>query len=773
MLSFFRKYQRIIFIMTSSVVIASFVFFGTYSMTGNSSSDAQETVLTKTIDGSSVTKEKVERMVEFLSSSELDLKVAQNHSINLLNPGILEKDFLESSLGSLLAEKVFPFIEKDLKSSVERIIGFHPYRHPEAPFLSAESVWGQFAPETVQLSHQIAMQASSLSPKTFDLLSKAYLSQQAVPSYFIRKILAYQESQLGEKSKDSSLPYADISLFGLQSAKAWFGKAYLKAAAEVILNGAALAKKKGYSCSTQELRGDLVRQVKQAIDKTGQKVDPSIDFYQVFLLQIRNLGMTEVQCLDLWKDITLFRKMLKESQESIVINPSDFPELQSIDQSQALVEKFSLPSDLEFKDFSSLMRFKVYLDAVAKDRSKESAFALPKEFLSVQEVEKKTPELVQRSYVLEYCEVDLKKASSEIALKETWDWQVEDSGWNLLTKEYQTLFTKQVVGKSARFAILDALDSKTREEVDAFSRRQMLVTNPQRIRSLLDAAQKQTRSIAINLKGNDLPFKGLLEPNVFVSLLEKAPLKGEENIAPASSAVQEKLNAYSDDGEHYYSVCVVSRAEEKKIQSWKEANGSGALRKILDKKLEQAYPEARKKDTMTYMQKDGSWKPLSEVRENVGLFAFSSSLKSIASDYAACYGKEPTSQELSSPEFYVKHWMLHSMKEWRVKAEEAGDLALGEGQWIPVQSKETLQRKDSPVFSLVSLEEGAWSSVVFPSPGKACFFHVLQRLAPAAFTEAELEKVKVPLQKKALKEFACNLLEEMEKKRVLVIEEAL
>lgn len=762
MLPFFRKYQRIVFLFTTVIVIASFVFFGTMNSMGDSFQEKEEH-LVQAVDGSSISRQKVERMVQFLSSSQLDLREDRTQSVNLLNDGVLEKDFLGSSLGSLLAGKVFPYIEKDLQTSLEKIVEFRPYRHATAPFIGADSVWAQFSPEATQLAAQLSRSIPSV--KTFEILSKAYLKQQQIPSSFIRRVLAYQEGQASETEKDTSLPYADVSLFGLHSSKAWFGEIYIRAAAEVILNASAKAKKQGFSIATQVIRQDLVAQVKQAASMMSQEIDPSTDFYQVFLAQIRNRGMTEPECIDLWRDISLFRKLCKVSSDSALVDPSSLPVFNTALREQALVEKFSLPSHLQLRDFSSLMKLYLYTDSVAlsKTRSKDFLLGFPKEFLSLAEIEKKAPDLVQREYELEYAQLDVKKAAIQVGLKETWNFQTEELGWSFLTKRFPALSNVSAKTKEERWQALEKLDQTTRKEVDKLSREQIFALDKNRVKALLEAQETESRIISISASGFELPFKEMKDLSAFVSLLEDP-----------SIGVQEKLSFYTQDQQHYYKIHVVKRSPTKKVQTFAEANSSGALRRMLDKKLENAYFEVRKKDSLAYMQKDGSWKPLSEVKDKVGLAIFGANLKNIALEYTSFSGKEPTAEELSSPEFYVRTWMLYPMKDRLEKAkqgifEEEKEHPL-QSQWQLVREKEKIGKKEQEQFVSLPFEEGVWSSILPLASGKSCFVHVLQKLGSAPITQEEIETVSAPLKQEAFKHFCKELLDEIEEKKAFCFE---
>ncbi len=761
MLTFFRKYQKAFFIFTTTIIVVSFLFFGVAGSMGGAP-EVKEVPLVKAIDGSTVSVQKLQRMVHFLSSSQLDLKDDKTGSINLLNDGVLEKQFLGAPLGRLLAEKISLEIEKDIKQTIEKAASFQPYRYAGAPFVSSESIWAQFAPESTKIVGELMTHASSLSPlKKFDLLSQGYLGHQAVPSTFIRKVLSYQAQQMGLTEQDPALAYADVSLMGLHSAKDWLGESYLRAAAQVIINGAASAKRLGHSVSTQEARDAMVSNVKKAAELLSQETNAQTNFYQIFLNQVRNLGMNEAECIDLWKEIALFQKFFGSQN----LDFKNLPELQNISRSQALVEKYSLPSSLQFKDFVSFMKLQIYADAVsAKKRSKEGLLELPTELLSLAEIERKAPELVQRDYVLEYAELDVKKAASQIGLKETWNYQTQDEGWNKLRKQYPAL--KSAETKEERFAALEALGPKQRLEMDKFSREQILFGSKDRIQKELALAKQEVRSFGVSSKGTELPFK-IADMQALVSLLEVAPLKGSQD------AVQEKLNCYTSDQQHFYKISVVERSPFKKIQTFAEANASGALRHMLDKKLEDSYFEVRRKDPAPYMKKDGTWKALSEVKEKVGFVVFAPVLKAIAAEYQAVYGKEPSKEQLDSTDFYVQNWMLASLKDSLAKM-QSGNLEKPksdlEGQWQLTSKQETLAQKDYESLASVNFVEGTWSPIVSLTHGKPCFFKILQKLESVAPSQEEIEKVTAPMRREAEKKLFEQLFSEMQTKKAIVFQ---
>mgnify|MGYP003346644982 CR=1 FL=1 len=427
--------------------------------------------------------------------------------------------------------------------------------------------------------------------KTFQLLSKAYLDQQVLPSSLIRRLIAYHENQKGADEKDPSLAYADISLFGLHSPKQWFGKNYIQSAAAVIMNGAAKAKKQGISIPSQSIRQDLIEQTRQAASIVSREMDPKTDFYQLFLQQVRRMGMTEQECIEVWKDIALFRKLHKEVMSSFQVTEADFPELKTVNREKAVVEKFSLPPSLECRDFLSLARLCLYIDLVgsSQDKTKEKALSFPREFLSLAEIERKVPDLIQRDYEFEYAEIDIKQAASQIGLKSMWQWQTLESSFDLLKKQFPILADAKKKTEEERWLSLEAIDPKIRKEIDKWSREKMLSLDLARVKEMLAQEEKEVKVLSLTSTGLELPFKEIKDPKALMALFQVAEIPSSKESSLAAVKAKESLSFYTEDGQRYYSISLLKRSPEPKVQTFAEATASGALRRLLDKKLENLY----------------------------------------------------------------------------------------------------------------------------------------------------------------------------------------
>ncbi len=757
MLTFFRKYQKGFFVVTTGAIVVSFVFFGG-SGAINKTVKVKEDPLFKSVNGSLVTKQKVQRMVEFISFSHLDFLDDRVSSPNWLNDGVLEKEFLSAPLGAILAERVFPEIQGELSSIVKDARFFHSYRHPNAPFLTAESVWSQFASESVRKASLVLQQGDFVTPKTFEVLSSACLEHKSFPSNFLKRVLLYQENQDAHIRPDEGLSYADVSLLGLHSLQNWVGPTYLKAAAEVILNGSAYAQSKGYSVSLAEARADLLNNLQQAAKKVSKEVS-SKELYSLFLQQVRRMGMEELECVSLWRDISLFRKLF----HSVTIDPSSLTEFYAQAKKQATIELFSLPTHLQLKDFSSVLKLQMYIQAVSSPKVYKDILAFPKEFLSVAEVEKKTPELVRRAYVLEYADIDIKKAASHIGLKETWGWETSDLGWSLLKKQFISLSKGSSSTKEERFSLLEQLDDAERLEVDKFAREKILCADPERIREILFQVPLTSTSCALSAKGDGLPFKEIKDKIRLMAVLENGEEVGANTLA-----------FYTDDQQHYYRINILEKDSQKKILTFAEAEASGCLKQMLDKKLEAVYPDVRKKDTLAYMQKDGGWEPLAKVKDKVGLTLFPDLCKAIQSEYTSFYGKTVSQEEKNSPAFYVQNRMLFALRTTKEALEAGADLTSGSSellkQWDLVKEVRTEWKSKKEFFpseEVFNLTEGSFSFIGLNRSGNGWFFKMLGRseadTAPLEQEEAAIE----PLRREARKQVAIQLLDAIKQKDAL------
>lgn len=142
MFTFFRKYQRFIYLVVTVVIILSFSFFGTYS--AFTSGKGENPVIFKTVAGKNITRFDFNDYVHFFSIGPMS---SEGHAGNPLNDGVIEHDIIATPIGEVLVDYFAQTFGKEWEARLKREKLFQPYKHPQVPFLSAEQVWSYFAPE--------------------------------------------------------------------------------------------------------------------------------------------------------------------------------------------------------------------------------------------------------------------------------------------------------------------------------------------------------------------------------------------------------------------------------------------------------------------------------------------------------------------------------------------------------------------------------------------------------------------------------------------------
>ncbi|MDP3683402.1 MAG: SurA N-terminal domain-containing protein, partial [Ignavibacteria bacterium] len=148
MLDFFRRHQRYFFLVITVVVIISFSFFGTYNTLG--SNNWREQIAFKAVNGHEVTRSDVDEMALFLSTDNDDKMLYGGvWGPNFLNDGVIRKDFLKTGLAQQLVQSYHQDLQEDINKRLAKEKKYTLYSHPQAPFLSVESVWSYFSPAMV------------------------------------------------------------------------------------------------------------------------------------------------------------------------------------------------------------------------------------------------------------------------------------------------------------------------------------------------------------------------------------------------------------------------------------------------------------------------------------------------------------------------------------------------------------------------------------------------------------------------------------------------
>lgn len=681
MMQFLRKHQKKLFIVIALMTFASFAFFGNSSSFGVR--EVEDKKVGKTIDGTAIYDRDLKALTQFLSMGSSD---------------IMRSDLMETGAFSLLAEKYFGEIEGDFQEKLQKARTATFYSHPQAPFLNAVQVWNRFSPQLVQDLRLV--QAGSVNPKTFSTYAKLYLDQQAFPPELLRTILLYEQQNYSWITPDYQLGDTRyLSLFGYHSFEEWFGPRFSDILGKFILNTASLAEKKGYKVSQKEARTDFMMMCFDAVRmKSMRKEVAAQDATEYMRLQLQMAGVDETRAVNLWGRVMLVHRFFQDMQQGVLLDRVPYEQFSTFADAKASVEVYQLPEALRLKDFRSMLKVQYYLEAVSP-KGKQSMGDLPRQFYSVDEVEKKFPQLVISRYELEVAKASQDDVASRLSLREMWDFETSDAGWNVLTAEFP------VLNKAGdRENILDACDPDLRKKVDRLARQTMVQAHPEWTLMALEKQPADRVVVEIRSKGAVAPFDDIEETSLLRQALQKAEM-GE--------------SIQFNSPTHYYQIKVLQKPEKKEVMTLQKALELDVLGALLDEKLEASLSDARKKDSAIYKASDGSWKSYTEVKDHVGAYVYADLLKNIST--------EP----LSFDEYAAKRFEeVMKNAQNSIQKEREQSKFLSAGPWQLTRRHQEIKRSDTtdlPKTEMFTKSVGSWSTVVTPRGGNVTFFHLLQR----------------------------------------------
>jgi hypothetical protein len=517
MLEFFRLYQRYFFIVITVVVISSFTFFGTYSTFGGAE-ERPDRAIGRLIDGSSMMRSDVQKLSRFIATDREDSIQGRGLSPNFCNDGVIRYDFIKDGLAKLIVAEYFDALKGDLESRLDKVKRFKPYAHPDAPFLSAKTVWDHFIPElNIEISD--LQKETEVTLPLFSRLERLYQFQSKLQPEMLRRILIYQHRQYPWLTLDQRLPYEDLALFGFHSASDWFGNNFVDLISEFILNAAVAAEEKGYRVSLEEAKGDLIHTFQESMNKLNEgKTHPQISFPG----HLRSLGFDERSASEVWRKVLLFRRYFQDVGEAAFVDKLPYKDFAGYAKEEAIVHTYNWP--LVVRNAQDLAELQYYIKAVCPNGME----VIPSRFLSVEEVEKKHPNLVQRTYRAKVAEVSKKQVALRATVKQVWDWQTEDTNWNLLKAEFSL---PSASNRDERFKILQQIEPHKRAEIDVWSRGKIVDQNPTWIEEALSSAAKNEKTW--NVSANEEPN---LKAEGIYFLIEGLELIREKHILTFSEA---------------------------------------------------------------------------------------------------------------------------------------------------------------------------------------------------------------------------------------------
>lgn len=568
MLNFFRKHQKIFFIFVSFFIILSFSFFGTFS-TFMDKEEVSNKEMGRIIDGSMLKERELLSLMGMLKGG-----IEEGVSFpNLLSDSFLHKEVILSGLGEVFARQYFSDLKPDLEIRWKQMKQYHPYMHPHASYINATAIWSQFAPEINTLLQQLQEAPGELSEDHLSLIFALYHAQAKFPPHMLYQMLYYQQRQNNQIPFDPALNHLNPALFGFQSIEDWFGPKFIELIAQGIINTACLAKTQGYIVTKEQARVSLMRNVYKGLEMYQGKKPKIEDVQNQYAKQISHLGLEENQAITLWQKVLSFQCLLEEIGEAAFVDSLALNQFASFADSKWKVRLFSLPKNLQFQDFRTLLKFQCYLEAVANLDAKD-LLCMPNTFKNIESIANAYPQLVCKSFEVEMASLDPQEISQKISLKRTWEWEKNEENFELLQKQFPILATKNVTSDETRLTVLDQLDPHIRLKIDQFARKFILTKDPQWVKKALSTAEFKKQNLKVRLKKSDkTPFSG----EVFLQMIE------EENPLLQEFSVKDIV----------YSLRVLSKGEKVEVVTFAEALEEGALDVLLDERLKRTYEELK------------------------------------------------------------------------------------------------------------------------------------------------------------------------------------
>lgn len=562
MLGFFRKHQKFIFTVVGSVVVITFVFFGTFQ-TLLQGRQAPPQKIGKLVDGSHLTERDLYSLTQLIKGGVEE----GGRSPNLLSNSFLHKEILLGGIGEVVATAFFEEIQSELQEKWERARSFSPYVHPYAPFISAEALWGRFAPAIPETLTEIRSSGEEVTRENLSLLFKLYAAQSEFPPNLLQQMLYYQQVQSQGIQADPTLGQATMALFGFESAEEWFGHRFVQLVAKLILNGACIAEERGHLVSKEEARKSLFLNVAQGLKAfaEGEEIT-SEQIAEMYHRQLRFYGFTEGLASTLWQKVLVFQEMVSQVGTAVFFDSLSLNQFAQFAKPATELCRYSLPKVLQFDDFWKMLSFQRYIEIVALS----DFLSLPKELKSAEEVMKEHPELIAKTYRIALASCTLDEVAAAVSLKKTWDWQIKEENFSHLKREFPALAQCAAESNEERREALGTLGDRARAQVDRFSRLKMVEEAPGLLGAHLSEAEVEERSIQVRMKGGQGPFSG----EVFSALLE--------NEDPS-------LQLYTEDGKRYYRIRLLDKGAPLTLLGFEEVEKDGTILKILDELLFEAY----------------------------------------------------------------------------------------------------------------------------------------------------------------------------------------
>ncbi len=572
MLKFFRKYQKIFFAFIAFIVVITFSFFGTQGITTRISKPKDKDI-SIAYNGSVIKLSDIENMSYFLSTDSNDISLVHSHvRANLFNDGVIKNDIIRSGIAKIFIEKYFDQIKDSFKTKFEIIQRYKPFVHFNDPSISLANTLQMIDPKVLTLLKDL-QDKKELNLDFFNTYIDLYNEQTKIQSELLRKILIYQERQ-NKIEADPRLYQDSITLFGFESTIDWFGKDFIDLISQFIINTALFAKEKGYEVTQQEALVDLTSNLKKALNN---QMKESITEY--FKKMLSSLNMDEKKAINIWKNVLLFRKYFKDVSNNTLIDSLAYKEFANYSRAKANIKLYKLPASIQFKNFEDLIRFEMYLIATT---NKSNPLDVPNNFKSIEEIEKKYPQLVEKKYLVNVKQTNLDNVALKVKVKDMVLWQLEDKNWGKLKNKFSFIAIAKT--NKDKLDVIEKLDLSQKLVIDAFSRKEIVKENPQMIDETLRLENEKEYDFYFS-KDTSIPIQ-IKDTDKLLQLLDS----------------QDKIEKYTEDNNNYFSFVVVQRPTQKSLVTFEKALKNNIIDKILDTYLQSQYLKIKETDSQRFRE---------------------------------------------------------------------------------------------------------------------------------------------------------------------------
>lgn len=762
-------------------VILTFSFFGTYNAVAAAPKKEKDHKIGQSFDGSAIYAREIDDLVRFLRTDALDGPILEELSrVNLFNDGVIKKDIFQTGIGLMLLEHYSRVFQEELKSKFQKFCSFHPYCHPEAPFVSLESIWRQFVPEFFEHYKKFkATQGGVIDREKLETIIALYLDQCSFPPRSARQLLAYLQQQYRNVIPfDPYVQSGELALFNAKTVEDWFGIQFVEALAHFIHNASVYAQKQGYKVSKEEAKASLM---KIAMDNAkmmnaGQMMT-SADFAKYYGRGLQMLQMDEKAAVDLWQKVLLFRRLFNDVGHSVFLDKTLYEQFHQFASSGVQIDLYSMQPGLRLNTERDLYKFEFYLQAVA-GKNKGSPLGLPTSFADEEDLMKRFPELIQKRFLIKVASIRRAEVERQVGLRYLMNWELEDENWLKLQKEFPSLEKLETKEKEARYEFLEAIDSQKRLDVDRYSITMILDQHPDFIRQALTAKALETKEIALSYKGTYSPLDGIKDPIRLMTLLQSTSGEGDKAVT-----AQEKLAFYSEDNDIFYKISLLDSVEKSEVMTFEEANERGILDRLLDHDLKIKYDSLKRAGSKLLVDDEG----FEESRDLVGRVLFGANIDAMKKVLSKTSTLLNGKSDAELVRVCAKCRFYNHLEGEKGRLENGGDyigplmnshnsLVLAkrapfDDQFrVEKKNEEYIRKQEHPIFDpyVLKMEPNQWSQILVGADQSALFFQVKEKIIDEKAMQKGMQDGRCILSNEAKRHLMSRLLQEMDEKNVVI-----